>query len=197
MSRFGLVIDLDRCIGCHSCEISCKNENNVILGSYWNKVLHRGPVGTWPDLEEYYLPSQCMQCENAPCVSVCPTGASYRDAETGIVLVDKSKCIGCKYCLMACPYGVRSWNKQEKVVEKCTLCRQLTSVGELPACVQACCASARFYGDFDDPTSDVSKALAAAPAASIHTLPDLGGNKPLCTYILSAKTATWKEGDIA
>ena len=197
MSHYGLVVDLDRCIGCHSCEIACKNENEVVLGSYWNKVLHRGPVGTWPDLEEYYLPTHCMQCENAPCVNVCPTGASYRDPETNIVLVDKSKCIGCKYCMMACPYGVRSWNVKENVVEKCTLCQQLTSAGEPPACVGACCAAARYYGDFDDPESDVSKALAAAGEENVHRMPDFGGNNPMAAYILSEKIATWREGETA
>ncbi len=197
MSHYALVIDLDRCIGCHACEIACKNENDVALGGYWNKVLQIGPSGTFPDLEEYFLPSQCMQCENAPCVNVCPTGASYRDPDTNIVLIDKSKCIGCKYCMMACPYGVRSWNKQENVVEKCTLCQQLTSAGEQPACVGACCASARFYGDLDDPTSDASKALAKADSASIHSMPDVGGNKPTARYILSSSIASWKEGDLA
>ena len=197
MSRYALVVDLDRCIGCHGCEVACKNENGVELGSYWNRVLQRGPFGAYPDLEEYYLPAQCMQCENAPCVSVCPTGASYRDPDTDIVLIDKAKCIGCKYCMMACPYGVRSWNPKENVVEKCTLCQQLTSVGELPACVHNCCASARYYGDLDDPTSDAARALAAADAASIHSMPAVGGNAPVAKYILSSKIATWRESELA
>ena len=109
MSRNCLVVDLDKCIGCHACEVACKNENGIALGEYWNRVLQIGPHGTFPDLEQYWLPVQCQQCEDAPCVHVCPTGASYRDAD-GKVLVDKEKCIGCKYCMMACPYGVRSWN---------------------------------------------------------------------------------------
>ena len=113
MSRNCLVVDLDKCIGCHACEVACKNENGIALGEYWNRVLQIGPHGTFPDLEQYWLPVQCQQCEDAPCVHVCPTGASYRDAD-GKVLVDKEKCIGCKYCMMACPYGVRSWNTKEK-----------------------------------------------------------------------------------
>lgn len=115
---------------------------------------------------------------------VCPTGASCRDAD-GKVLVDKEKCIGCKYCMMACPYGVRSWNAKERAVEKCTLCGQLTSAGQEPACVAACCANARFYGDMDDASSD---------PASVHTLHD-AGNKPLTRYILSEKIATWHDVD--
>ena len=96
--------------------------------------------------------------------------------------------------MMACPYGVRSWNAKEKAVEKCTLCGQLTSAGQEPACVAACCANARFYGDLDDPDSDVSKAVAAADPASLHTLHD-AGNKPLTRYILSDKIATWHDVD--
>ncbi len=191
MAHYAIVVDLDRCIGCHGCEIACKNENNIALGEYWNKVVERGPFGEYPDLEMYFLPTMCQQCQDAPCVNVCPTGASYRDAD-GMVLVDKEKCIGCKYCMMACPYGVRSWSPSEHVVEKCTLCGQLTSVGEEPKCVAACCASARFYGDLDDPNSDASKALAAAGADSVHRLKDVG-NGPQTAYILSAKYAEWKE----
>ena len=108
--RNAIVVDLDRCIGCFGCEISCKMENNVALGEYWNKVIIEGPHGTFPDVEQYWLPAMCQQCENAPCVHVCPTGASYRN-EDGVVLIDKSVCIGCKYCMMACPYGVRNWNE--------------------------------------------------------------------------------------
>lgn len=191
MSRYCLVIDCDKCIGCHSCEIACKNENDVALGEYWNKVPQVGPFGTFPDLEQYWLPVQCQQCENSPCTNVCPTGASYRNDE-GVVLVDKEKCIGCKYCMMACPYGVRSYNKSEGVVEKCTLCQQLTAVGEQPACVAACCGNARFYGDLDDPESDAAKAVAAAAPESVHTLTD-SGNHPLTKYILSSSIATWQE----
>ena len=134
MAHYAIVVDLDRCIGCHGCEIACKNENNIALGEYWNKVVERGPFGEYPDLEMYFLPTMCQQCQDAPCVNVCPTGASYRDAD-GMVLVDKEKCIGCKYCMMACPYGVRSWNAAESVVEKCTLCAHLSKNGELPMCV--------------------------------------------------------------
>ena len=194
MTRNCIVVDLDRCIGCFSCEVSCKAENDINVGEYWNKVIIEGPHGTFPDIEQYWLPTMCQQCENAHCVNVCPTGASYRDPETNVVLVDKSKCIGCKYCMMACPYGVRGWNSEEKCVEKCTLCPQLTSVGDKPACVANCCAEARFYGDLDDSNSDASKALAAADPASVHRLTDVG-NGPSTAYILSEKTATWRTGE--
>ena len=194
MTRNCIVIDLNRCIGCYSCEVACKQENDVPLGQYWNKVITDGPTGTFPKIEQYWLPVMCQQCENAPCVSVCPTGASYRDPETNTVLIDKSKCIGCKYCMMACPYGVRSWNKEERVVEKCTLCGQLTEKGEQPACVKACSGEARFFGDLDDPNSDAAKIIAEYDAADVHHLTDVG-NHPTTAYLLSERFATWKHGE--
>ncbi len=188
-----LVIDLDRCSGCDSCVVACKLENDVDLGTYWNRVAAVGPTGTHPDIEMYWLPVQCQQCENPACVHVCPTGASYRDQKTGVVLIDKAKCIGCQYCMMACPYGVRSFDEAEGVVEKCTLCSHLTADGEgLPACVHNCCCGARYYGDLDDPSSDAAKALAAADPAAVHHLPDPKDAKPVGAYILSPKTAEWK-----
>lgn len=194
MTHNAIVIDLNRCIGCYSCEVACKQENDVPLGEYWSKVHSMGPFGTHPHLEQYWLPTMCQQCEDAPCVNVCPTGASYRDPDTNVVLINKAVCIGCKYCMMACPYGVRAWNKQEKVVEKCTLCGQLTAKGEQPACVKACSGEARFYGDLDDPNSDASKILASYDSKDIHTLTNVGNN-PATKYVLSERFATWKSGD--
>lgn len=189
-----LVIDVDRCSGCDSCVVACKFENNIDLGSYWNRVLAVGPTGVHPDIEQYWLPVQCQQCENAQCIHVCPTGASYRSEKTGVVLIDKSKCIGCQYCMLACPYGVRVLNEKEKVVEKCTLCSHLTAEGKgIPACVHNCCAGARFYGDIDDPDSDAAQAIASAAPESLHHLPDPDDSKPVTVYILSPKIAAWKE----
>ena len=131
MTRNIIDIDLGSCIGCHSCAVVCKQENNVGLGTYYNKVLTVGPFGTYPDLEMYYLPVACQHCDNPECVSVCPTGASYR-REDGVVLVDHSKCIGCQYCVMACPYGVRAYDegRDKGVIEKCTMCAHLIDKGE-------------------------------------------------------------------
>ncbi len=189
-----LVINLDRCTGCDTCVAACKFENGLPLGINWTRVATVGPTGEYPNLEQYWIPAQCQQCENPSCVHVCPTGASYRDPETNVVLVDKSKCIGCQYCIMACPFGVRTFNPHEGVVEKCTLCSHLTANGEgLPNCVVTCTTGARFYGDLDDPDSDVSKELAKYDDECIHTLPDPSGNRPLTKYILSPKIAQWKE----
>jgi Fe-S-cluster-containing dehydrogenase component len=165
-------------------------ENGVPLGVYYNKVLSIGPIGKYPDIHQYFLPTVCQNCKDAPCVMVCPTGASYK-TEDGQVLVNKEKCIGCKMCMAACPYGARSYNAEAKVVEKCTLCRHLQEVGEKPACVKICCAKARFFGDIDDPKSDVSKAVAAAGAENVHSMPD-AGNHPTVRYILHKKNGEWQ-----
>jgi len=186
-----LIINLDRCTGCDTCVASCKFENKVGLGRYWNHVITVGPFGTYPDLQQYWVPMQCQQCENAPCIEVCPTGASYRDPETGVVLIDGDACIGCQICMSACPYDVRVLNEEANVVEKCTLCSHLAE-GELPACVTTCSTGARFFGDLDDPESDASKELAKYGEECIFALPDQG-NAPATRYILSPEIATWQE----
>ena len=153
MTQYAIVTDLNRCVGCLACMVACKAVNNVPVGSYWNKVLRIGPSlkeggTTWHDVEMYYLPVQCQHCDDPECVRVCPTGASHK-LEDGTVQIDKSKCIGCQFCAMACPYGVRYLNEEERVVEKCTLCEQRISQGELPQCVAQCGARARYFGDLD------------------------------------------------
>ena len=196
MSHFAIVVSLDRCIGCRGCEVVCKNENGIALGEQWNRVIDRGPYGEYPDLSMYFLPTMCQQCQDAPCVNVCPTGASYRDSETNMVLVNKEICIGCRYCMMACPYGVRAWNESERVVEKCTLCAHITAgTDELPMCVRTCAAGARYYGDLDDPDSDASVAIANANADSVYTLTNVGNN-PSTHYILSPTRCEFKDGEL-
>lgn len=187
MTRNIISIDLDSCIGCHSCAVVCKQENGVGLGTYYNKVLTVGPSGTYPDLEMYYLPVACQHCDNPECVHVCPTGASYK-REDGVVLVDHSKCIGCQYCVMACPYGVRTYDegRDKGVIEKCTMCAHLIDKGEKPACVKHCPGQARLFGDLDDPESDVSKLRASK---TTHKLKDVG-NHPGVDYALDK--FSWK-----
>jgi len=118
MVRYGMVIDLNRCIGCRSCAVICKMVNSVPPGTWWQRVEtvgskeHMVPVGEYPNLSEVFLPVPCMHCDNAPCVKVCPVGATWI-REDGVVLVDFERCIGCRYCITACPYGVRQFNWQD------------------------------------------------------------------------------------
>lgn len=194
MTKRTMVINLDRCHGCDSCVAVCKYTNHLPLGEYYNRVVRMGPTGTFPDVERYWLPVNCQQCEHPQCIKVCPTGASYRDRKTGIVLVNADKCIGCQYCVYACPYGVRCVHKETGVVQKCTLCFQRTcDDSDVPECVHNCPTAARVYGDLDDPESPASKELAKYPPECIHTLPDSVGAGPTVRYILSPEIASWKE----
>lgn len=182
--RLGMVIDTARCIGCHTCAITCKHENNLPRDIWWNRILTDGgacmdtPSGEWPDNEMSYLPVNCQHCENPACTKVCPVKATRKDSDTGIVLQDYDKCIGCRMCVAACPYtGVRSFNweepgyaidfpvggnvatHQKHTVEKCILCNHRVADGMEPACIAACPARARHFGDFDDPDSEVSRLI--------------------------------------
>lgn len=155
MTQYAILTDLNRCVGCLACMVACKAANGVDVGSFWIKTLRIGPnpkeggSGEFPDVEMYFLPVQCQHCENPECVKVCPTGASQKMAD-GTVQIDKSKCIGCQFCAMACPYNVRYLNEAEGVVEKCTLCEQKVAQGELPQCVSQCGSRARFFGDIEN-----------------------------------------------
>ena len=123
MAHYAIATDLNRCVACMACNAACKMVNNVPIGSFWNKVLRIGPSeglegGDKPGRDFYYLPVQCQHCKDPECVKVCPTEASHVLPD-GTVQIDKAKCIGCQFCAMACPYGVRYLNEEERVVEKC------------------------------------------------------------------------------
>jgi Fe-S-cluster-containing dehydrogenase component len=175
--RLGLVIDLDTCVGCHACAVTCKewNSGGVAapltdldpygenpLGVWFNRV-HSYEAGESGHTRTVNFPRSCLHCEEPACVTVCPTGASYKRAEDGIVLVNEDLCIGCKLCSWACPYGAREYDYDAGVMKKCTLCidkiynENLEAVDRVPACVAACPTSARHYGDLGDPNSDISK----------------------------------------
>ena len=193
-TKLGLVIDLDICVGCHACAVNCKEWNT---GGHMAPLtdLHpygKGQTGVWfnrihsfevepgdggPGMTTHF-PKSCLHCEDAACVTVCPTGASFKRAEDGIVLVDESKCIGCKLCSWACPYGAREFDEDQGVMKKCTLCidriynENLEEVDRVPACVSTCPAGARHYGDLGDPESAVSKLVAERDGYDL--MPELG-----------------------
>ena len=149
MARNCIVVNLDRCTGCFGCEVACKMENGVALGERWSKVFTVGPVGEYPDMTRYALPTMCQQCENAPCVSVCPTGASYRDGNN-VVLVDKEKCIGCMTCEKSCPYG-HPVQLDDGLSHKCVLCSDENPEGTPdPTCAKACPVRALEFGTLSE-----------------------------------------------
>lgn len=197
--HWGMVVDQERCLGCWSCAVVCKSENNVPLGGWWNRILTEGddldePRTERGELRMDWVPLACQHCENAPCVKVCPVAATYH-RDDGIVMQDSDRCIGCRYCMIACPYGVRTfnWGKPERptphetgmvaarplgTVEKCTLCVHRIDEGQVPSCVWSCPAQARIFGDLNDPNSRVSKL-----AREGRVLLEERGTRPSVAYL--------------
>ena len=189
-----MVIDLRKCIGCQACVVACKSENNVPLGVFrtWVEVVEvgqmaadpDGPVvtdaGTFrPNVKRFSLPRMCNQCDEPPCVEVCPVQATYKRAD-GPVLIDYAKCIGCGYCINACPYDARFFNPVQQTADKCTFCVHRIDRGLLPACVTSCVARARVFGDANDHHSEVAQLLAQFPTQQLKST--LGTN-PQVFYI--------------
>ena len=199
--KLGLVIDLDTCVGCHACVVNCKEWNTSGYGAPLADLDAYGaePSGSWlnrihtfeitPDgapASIVHFPKSCLHCEDAPCVTVCPTGASYKRSEDGIVLVDEDRCIGCGLCAWACPYGAREMDPVENVMKKCTLCvdriynENLPQEDRVPACVRTCPAEARHFGDFADPNSKVS--MLVEERGGFDLMPEQG-TKPVNKYL--------------
>ncbi len=205
MTQLALVIDLNVCVGCHACVTNCKQWNTSgsagaltdlnpyeadPLGTFFNRV-QTFEAGSFPHTETVHFPKSCLHCEDPPCVPVCPTGASYKRKEDGIVLVDYDKCIGCKYCSWACPYGVREFDEQRKEMTKCTLCvdriydQNLPEERRKPSCVLACPPGARLFGDVHDPDSEVSVAIRERGGYALMPEAD---TKPANQYLPRRKT---------
>ncbi len=186
LQRWGLLIDTTKCgTGCNACVTACNDENGLTghgrpeTDAQWIRTL------TLKDQQTGHaqtLPMMCQHCEEPPCVDVCPTGASFKRAD-GIVLVDKHICIGCRYCMMACPYKARSFIHEDLTgqkpdvprgkgtVESCTLCVHRVDKGLIPACVEACTADggkAMVFGDLKDPNSEIRQHLASQPSQQVR-----------------------------
>lgn len=190
MTRYVMVIDQRRCIGCHSCTIACRTWNKLPVDIVYNPVLTEGTLGTFPNVHRNWTPMLCQHCDKPPCVAQCPNGASIKD-DDGTVWVDYTKCMACKVCVNACPYGMRDVSKTEpffhRFVRKCTFCREKRQLDPdaLPYCVLTCHQKARIFGDIDDPNSEVSKLIGSVETVrlfedlgtgpAIYYIPDLGG----------------------
>lgn len=200
--KLGLVIDLDICVGCQACATSCKEWNTQGYSAPLTDSNPYGasPEGAWlnrihgyevkaPEADQsriVHFPRSCLHCEEPACVTVCPTGASYKRAEDGIVLVNPETCIGCKLCSWACPYGAREYDYDDGVMKKCTLCvdriynENFAEEDRVPACVKACPTGARHFGDLGDSESKVSRLV--ADRGGYDLLPEMG-YKPVNKYL--------------
>jgi Fe-S-cluster-containing dehydrogenase component len=175
-ARYALVIDTTKCTGCGACIEACNLRNNLPKDQSYTYVLEkRDEHGTW------FLPVQCQHCAEPPCATVCPTGATYIH-ESGVVLINEKLCVGCRYCMVACPYQARIFDDERGVADKCWLCLEWVLKGDLPACVEACIPGARIFGRADDPDSEVSKLIASGQAKPLH--PEFDTHPAVLTYII-------------
>lgn len=214
--RYGMVINLNKCVGCYACVMKCKQEHFLPPGMTWAKLLFT-ETGTYPKVNKHVYPVLCNHCEEPACVEACPTNATKK-REDGIVVIDQEKCTGCKHCIAACPYDIRTYHSGRKeyfpgqgltdyekladklfplkddVVLKCDFCVDRIDAGiakgltpgidrdATPACVNICPAKARYFGDLDDPESEVSKLIEKEDALQLH--PGFGTG-PSVYYIMS------------
>ena len=163
--RYAMVVDTRLCVSCKACVLACKAENNVAPGHSRDWLVEQ-VTGEFPVLRAENRSERCNHCTNAPCVDVCPTGASHI-AEGGVVLVTADKCTGCKACMAACPYDAR-YVTNDGFVDKCTFCLHRVQRGELPACVTVCPTRTLVFGDLNDPESPVSELLRTRDWKVLH-----------------------------
>ncbi|MBI5700511.1 4Fe-4S dicluster domain-containing protein [Candidatus Saganbacteria bacterium] len=198
---WGYGIDIEKCIGCGKCVKACKVENNVpdepfFFRTWIERYVERkddkievdspnGGKDGFPELKNkkdikksFFVPKICNHCEHPPCVQVCPVGATYKTKD-GVVLVDPDYCIGCRYCIQACPYGARFLHPEKRVAEKCTLCYHRITKGLRPMCVEACPTGTRIFGNLKDNNSIINKFL---KTKKINVLKQHLGTKPKAYY---------------
>jgi tetrathionate reductase subunit B len=168
VARWGMVIDLKACVGCHACTVACATEWDVQAGEARTHVRATPVVGTFPDLQSSVFVAQCNHCDRPPCVAACPSGATSQGGD-GVVRIDRAVCIGCGFCVEACPYDARYLNPKDRKVDKCDFCAARLERGQEPACVATCTAHAKHFGDLEDPRSEVARLVYEQGARRIES----------------------------
>ncbi|GEL08669.1 respiratory selenite reductase subunit SrrB [Salisediminibacterium halotolerans] len=177
MAQYGLLIDATKCTGCHACSIACSQYNELEEEVDYNR-LEFVERGSFPNCAMDIVPVQCMHCDDAPCVNVCSTMATFQQ-EDGIVGFDPQKCTGCKACMAACPYDARALN-EARLAEKCRWCPEMLQQGKQPVCSSTCMNEVRLFGDLEDPDSEINQKMAKHEVEQLR--PDMG-TKPRIWYI--------------
>jgi Fe-S-cluster-containing dehydrogenase component len=193
MKKYAMVIDSSVCIDCKACMASCKVQNNVPRGYWRNWIKHTMPdFSKGPLTRTHFQPGGCMQCDNPTCVQACPSGATYKDPQNGIVHVNEALCIGCGNCIKACPYDARFRHPDRRVPDKCDFCFSSGRLdrGLLPACVDTCPTKARVFGDLNDPDSDASRLLRDKPAVKVLARGGID-TKPNMYYVAATAPTDW------
>ena len=181
--HYGMIFDQNKCVGCTDCEIACKKVNSVPKGQM--RLFIQDKTDPLNLKEKRYVRVSCQQCEDAPCVTVCPTKACHKDEKTGITTMNTDDCIACKYCIVACPYDVRFINHETRAAESCNFCLDTNlKDGHEPACIEACRYEAIVFGDLNDESSHISKLLRVKD--SLRMRPECG-TKPSLRYIPAVK----------
>src|SRR6266849_1282983 len=188
MPNYGFAIDLPKCIGCHACTIACKAEHQIPIGvnRCWVKTVEKG---TFPQTRRFFFPVLCNQCDEAPYARICPTKALFKRSD-GIIDLDGAACIGCRACMVACPYDQLFIDPNTRTAEKCNFCANRVENRLLPSCVSVCPTECRIFGDLDDPTSEVAK-IARREAITVRK-PEKG-TQPKVLYIAAEESATQPE----
>lgn len=178
MGRFGMLIDLRTCIGCHACSVACKAEFDVPLGVFRDTVKYV-EEGAYPRAQRHFIPVLCNHCADAPCLKACPTGAIIR-LEHGEVVINQGDCNVNRFCMAACPYGAIYVDPDAQVAQKCTFCEHRTVQGLQPACIDACPTRCRIFGDLEDPQSTIAQKIHAN--STVVWKPE-AGTQPRVFYI--------------
>ena len=194
IAKLAMVIDSSVCIDCKGCMAACKVENSVPSG-YWRNWIRREEADFKNSKKEgsaaaiHFQPGNCMHCDNPTCVQACPTGATYKDTADGVVKVNEQLCIGCGSCIPACPYAARYRHPEKKIVDKCDFCEHRRARGDLPACVTTCPTKARFFGDLNDPDSDVARLV--KQNKTVQVVHSKSNTKPNIYYLNRTAPMNW------